>query len=164
MTNDRRVGRGWSVAQIPDQTGRRVVITGANSGIGYFAALELARNGAEVVMACRDQMKGAAALAALRAQVPNATAEVAALDVASLASIRRFADAENARGASLDVLINNAGVMTPPKRLETADGFELQFGTNVLGHFALTGLLLPALERAAANGAERPRVVTIASI
>ena len=157
-------GHGWSVAQIPDQTGRRVIITGANSGIGYFAALELARKGAEVVMACRDQTKAAAALAVLRRQVPDAKAEVAVLDVASLASIRRFAEAENARGGSLEVLINNAGVMTPPKRLETSDGFELQFGTNVLGHFALTGLLLPALERAAANAAQRPRVVTIASI
>jgi NAD(P)-dependent dehydrogenase (short-subunit alcohol dehydrogenase family) len=164
MTSKIDVGLGWSVAQIPDQTGRRVVLTGANSGIGYFAALELARKGAEVVMACRDQAKGAAAVAALRVQVPGAKAEIATLDVASLASVRRFADAENARGAPLDVLINNAGVMAPPKRLETADGFELQFGTNVLGHFALTGLLFPALERAAANAAQRPRVVTIASI
>ena len=164
MNSKEGVGQRWSVAGIPDQTGRRILITGANSGIGYYAAAELARKGATVLLACRDRRKGEAALASLRSLVPEARAELEILDMASLASIRRFAERENARGARVDVLINNAGVMTPPKRLETADGFELQFGTNVLGHFALTALLLPALERAATAASERPRVVTIASI
>jgi NAD(P)-dependent dehydrogenase (short-subunit alcohol dehydrogenase family) len=157
-------GKGWTVDQIPSQAGRRVLITGANSGIGYYTALELARKGAYVLLACRDQARGDAALARLRAAVPSASAEVVLLDLASLASVRAFAEAELALGVPLDLLINNAGVMAPKKRLETRDGFELQFGTNVLGHFALTALLLPALQRAAASAAHRPRVVTLASI
>ncbi len=158
------MGHHWTPADIPAQTGRRVLITGANSGIGYYAALELARHGANVVLACRNRAKGEAALAALRQQVPSANVELAGLDLASLASVRDFAAKELGRQRPLDVLINNAGVMAPPERLETADGFEMQFGTNVLGHFALTGLLLPALELAARQSAERPRIVTIASI
>src|ERR1035441_4534808 len=158
------VGHGWTVADIPSQAGRRAVITGANSGIGYYAALELARKRAHVVLAVRDKARGDAALARLRAEVRDASAEVALLDLASLASVRAFAAAEVARGIPLDLLINNAGVYAPRKRLETADGFEIQFGTNVLGHFALTALLLPALERAAASQPQKPRVVTIASI
>jgi len=154
----------WTVADIPSQAGLRVLITGANSGIGYYAALELARKGARVLLGCRDRAKGESALARIRAEVPNAAAEAVLLDLASLASVREFAAAEVGRGAPLDLLINNAGVMAPKKRLETADGFELQFGTNVLGHFALTALLWPALLRAAEAGAERPRVVTLASI
>src|SRR5271154_5793681 len=153
--------------RIPSQVGRRAVVTGANSGIGYPAARELARAGAKVVLACRDRAKGEAALARLKHEVPGAQVELGLLDLASLASVRAFAAGELERGLPLDLLINNAGVMTPPKRLETGDGFELQFGTNVLGHFALTGLLMPALEKAAAKAtseAERPRVVTIASI
>jgi NAD(P)-dependent dehydrogenase (short-subunit alcohol dehydrogenase family) len=157
-------GKGWTVDQIPSQAGRRVLITGANSGIGYYTALELARKGAYVLLACRDQARGDAALARLRAAVPSASAEVVLLDLASLASVRAFAEAELALGVPLELLINNAGVMAPKKRLETRDGFELQFGTNVLGHFALTALLLPALQRAAASAAHRPRVVTLASI
>jgi NAD(P)-dependent dehydrogenase (short-subunit alcohol dehydrogenase family) len=157
-------GRGWTVGDIPTQIGRRALVTGANSGIGYYAALELARNGAHVLLACRDTAKGDAALARLRAELPTASAEVVALDLASLKSVHAFAEAELALGAPLDLLINNAGVMTPSKRLETADGFELQFGTNVLGHFALTALLLPALARAAETQALRPRVVTVASL
>jgi NAD(P)-dependent dehydrogenase (short-subunit alcohol dehydrogenase family) len=158
------VGRGWTVADIPSQAGRRVLITGANSGIGYYAALELARKGAHVVLACRNKAKGDAALARIRGEVPAAGAEVVLLDLASLDSVRAVAATELALGIPLDLLINNAGVMAPKKRLETAAGFEVQFGTNVLGHFALTALLLPALERAAASGSQRPRVVTIASI
>jgi NAD(P)-dependent dehydrogenase (short-subunit alcohol dehydrogenase family) len=158
------VGRGWTVADIPSQAGRRAIVTGANSGIGYHAALELARHGAHVLLACRDTAKGASALARIRAELPTAHAEVVHLDLASLSSVHAFAQAELALNAPLDLLINNAGVMAPPKRLETADGFELQFGTNVLGHFALTALLLPALQRAAESQPQRPRVVTISSI
>jgi NAD(P)-dependent dehydrogenase (short-subunit alcohol dehydrogenase family) len=158
------VGKGWTVADMPWQMGRRALITGANSGIGYYAALELARKGAHVLLGCRDQVKGAAALARIRAEVHAASAEVVLLDLASLASVRACADAELAREHPLDLLINNAGVYAPKTRQQTADGFELQFGTNVLGHFALTGLLLPALGRAAASRPLRPRVVTLASI
>jgi NAD(P)-dependent dehydrogenase (short-subunit alcohol dehydrogenase family) len=158
------VGKGWTVKSIPSQVGRRVLITGANSGIGFYAAAELAHNGAHVLLGCRDQSKGDAALARMRALDPRANAEVVVLDLASLESVRAFAAAELARGVPLDLLINNAGVMAPKQRLETADGFELQFGVNVLGHFALTALLLPALLRAAAVQGQRPRVVTLASI
>ncbi len=154
----------WSVAQMPDQTGRRAIVTGANSGIGYPAALELARRGATVVVASRDQAKGQAAVERIKNTVPRAQAEFSQLDLASLASVRNFAARELARDAPLDLLINNAGVMAPPRRLETKDGFELQFGTNVLGHFALTALLLPALHRAAALSPTPPRVVFVASI
>jgi NAD(P)-dependent dehydrogenase (short-subunit alcohol dehydrogenase family) len=157
----------WTAADIPSQAGRRVLITGANSGIGYMAALKLARKDATVLLACRDEARGKAAIARLKEEAPGAKVELVILDLASLASVKEVAAKEVARGLGLDMLINNAGVMTPPKRLETKDGFELQFGTNVLGHFALTGLLMPALEKAgekATNEAERPRVVTIASI
>ncbi len=155
----------WTPAAIPDQTGRRAVITGANSGIGYPTALELARRGASVVIASRSPEKGTAAADRINQTLGQPRVEFAPLDLASLASVRAFADRELARDAPLDLLINNAGVYAPPRREETADGFELQFGTNVLGHFALTGLLLPALNRAAAaSPAAPPRVVTVASI
>jgi len=157
-------GKGWTVADIPSQTGRRALITGANSGIGYYAAIELARTGAHVLLACRDKARGDAALARLRGAVPRASAEVVLLDLASLASVRSVAEAEVALGIPLDLLINNAGVYAPKKRQETVDGFEVQFGTNVLGHFALTALLMPALERAGTTQPQKPRVVTIASI
>ncbi len=153
----------WKAADIPSLAGKRVLITGANSGIGYHAALKLARKGAHVMLACRDRQRGEEALARLDADSPSAHTELAIFDLASLASVREFAEQELAKGRPMHILINNAGVMTPPKRLETADGFELQFGTNVLGHFALTALLMPALQLAAESG-ERPRVVTIASI
>jgi NAD(P)-dependent dehydrogenase (short-subunit alcohol dehydrogenase family) len=159
-----KVGSGWTLANIPRQTGRRALITGANSGIGYVTAVELARKGAHLLLASRDRAKGEAALARLRAEVPDANAELVQLDLASIASVREVAAAEEARGLPLDLLINNAGVMAPKTRQQTKDGFELQFGTNVLGHFALTALLLPALVRAAQQSKQKPRVVTVASI
>lgn len=154
----------WTTAKIPQQAGRRAIITGANSGIGYPAALELARHGAAVVVASRDREKGEAAVTRIQSTIHGAMVEFSQLDLASLASVRAFAERELARGTDLDLLINNAGVLAPPKRLETRDGFELQFGTNVLGHFALTGLLMPALDRAALAGGQAPRVIMIASI
>jgi len=137
----------WTAAEIPDLGGRAAVVTGANSGIGSVAARELARAGATVVCACRDTAKG-------RGAFPAGDVEVRELDLADLESVRAFARSFEGR---LDLLVNNAGVMAPPRRL-TADGFESQFGTNHLGHFALTGLLLGAL-----LAAPEPRVVTVSS-
>jgi NAD(P)-dependent dehydrogenase (short-subunit alcohol dehydrogenase family) len=147
----------WTAADIADQGGRVAVVTGANSGLGYITARELARHGARVVLACRSEVRGHEALARLIAEVPAADAELRALDMASLASIRAFADAVQASYPALDLLINNAGVMAIPRQ-ETADGFELQIGTNHLGHFALTGLLLPLLINQPGS-----RVVTVSS-
>ncbi|MCU1674490.1 MAG: short-chain dehydrogenase/reductase [Frankiales bacterium] len=127
----------WTSADVPDQTGRTALVTGANSGLGLHTSLELARRGARVLMACRDPRRGAEALARVRAV---GTAELVPLDLASLASVRAAAEQVD----PLDLLIANAGVMAVPRRL-TEDGFELQLGTNHLGHFALTGLLLPKL-------------------
>jgi NAD(P)-dependent dehydrogenase (short-subunit alcohol dehydrogenase family) len=154
----------WTAADISSQAGKRIIITGANSGIGYHAALKLARKDAHIILACRDRQKGEAALDRLNTEVPGASLELAIMDLASLASVREFAANELAQHRPLHILINNAGVMAPPKRLETTDGFELQFGTNVLGHFVLTALLMPALQQAAAESAEQPRIITIASI
>jgi NAD(P)-dependent dehydrogenase (short-subunit alcohol dehydrogenase family) len=149
----------WTAKQIVAQTGRIALVTGANSGIGYQAALELARHGAHVLLGCRNAAKGRAALERLLRAAPEASAEVVELDMASLASIRAFAAMFAARGVALDLLINNAGVMALPTRELTQDGFERQFGTNHLGHFALTGLLMPQLLASSA-----PRVVTVASL
>ena len=151
--------KSFHVNDIPPQVGRRYFITGANSGIGFWTAVELAKRGATIVMACRDAARGQASLARLQQLAPGATPELVSLNLASLASVQAAAEAELARDVPLHGLINNAGVFAPPQRRTTEDGFELQFGTNVLGHFALTCRLLPALERAA--GA---RVVTLASI
>jgi len=146
---------GWSETDIPDQSGRTAVVTGANSGIGYCAARALARRGARVLLACRNERRGQAAVERLRAEVPDARAGYRHLDLADLSSVRAFAaDFDERR---LDLLINNAGVMALPYA-RTADGFETQFGINHLGHFALTGLLLPHL--LATAGA---RVVTVSS-
>jgi len=149
----------WTADAIPPQDGKTALVTGANSGIGYQAALELARHGAHVLLGCRDAAKGEAALQRLLREAPGANAEVVSLDMASLASIRAAAEQIVSRTQPLDLLINNAGVMAVPQRELTADGFERQFGTNHLGHFALTGLLMPALLRAKA-----PRVVTVSSL
>ena len=148
----------WTVADIPDLHGRRAVVTGANSGIGYYTALELARHGADVVLACRDAGRGKAALDRLHDDAPDASARLETLDLADLSSVRAFA--ERFGDTPLDILVNNAGVMALPRRT-TADGFEMQFGTNHLGHFALTGLLLANL-LAATHGPAR--VVTVSSM
>ncbi|WP_405677911.1 oxidoreductase [Streptomyces sp. NBC_00048] len=149
---------GWNATNIPDQSGRTAVVTGANSGIGYVTARELARSGASVVLACRSAARGRAAEVRIRSEVPEAEVEFAPLDLADLASVREFAKDYGQRRESLDLLVNNAGVMALPYG-RTADGFETQFGVNHLGHFALTGLLLPRL-RAAAPGA---RIVNVSS-
>ncbi|WP_217177124.1 oxidoreductase [Streptomyces sp. AC495_CC817] len=149
---------GWSVRDIPDQRGRSAVVTGANSGIGYAAARELARRGAHVVLACRSAERGAAALERMSSEVPDGSVELMRLDLGDLGSVREFAEAYAQASDRLDLLVNNAGVMAVA-RSRTADGFETQFGTNHLGHFALTGLLLPAL--LATPGA---RVVTVSSM
>jgi NAD(P)-dependent dehydrogenase (short-subunit alcohol dehydrogenase family) len=145
----------WTLRSIPDQSGRVAVVTGANSGIGYITARELARRGAHVVLACRDPGRGEAARTRLRAEVPGARPELRRVDLASLASIREFATGW--AHERLDLLVNNAGVAMVPYAV-TADGFESQFGINHLGAFALTGLLLPRL-----LAAPEPRVVTVSS-
>jgi NAD(P)-dependent dehydrogenase (short-subunit alcohol dehydrogenase family) len=151
------MGDGWTADRIPDQTGRIAVVTGANSGLGLVTARELARKGALVVLACRNLDKGRDAHADVERAASGPVPELEELDLASLDSVRDFSRRFGENHEGLDLLINNAGVMAPPRRL-TADGFELQFGTNHLGHFALTGLLLPLLE-----GREDARVVTLSS-
>lgn len=135
---------GWNAGDIPDQRGRAAVVTGANSGIGYAAARELARRGAHVVLACRSPERGAAALERMSSEVPDGSVELIRLDLGDLGSVRDFAKAYARASDRLDLLVNNAGVMAVAQG-RTADGFETQFGTNHLGHFALTGLLLPTL-------------------
>ncbi|MFE9117825.1 oxidoreductase [Streptomyces sp. NPDC007172] len=147
--------QGWNAQDIPDQSGRTAVVTGANSGIGLVTARELARRGARVVLACRSEARGRAAEERIRSEVPDAQAEFRPLDLADLASVRDFA--AKLPYERLDLLINNAGVMALPFG-RTADGFETQFGVNHLGHFALTGLLLPRLRAAGAA-----RVVSVSS-
>lgn len=147
----------WTTADIPDQTGRTAVITGANTGLGYETATALAAKGAHVVLAVRNIEKGKAAADLITRANPGASVVVQELDLSSLDSVRSAADELKSRYDSIDLLINNAGVMTPPKST-TKDGFELQFGTNHLGHFALTNLLLDRV--LAAPGS---RVVTVSS-
>lgn len=135
----------WSVARMADQTGRVAIVTGANSGIGFETAKGLAEKGASVVLAARNPAKAEAAVDAIRRERPVGTVRFLRLDLAALASVQDFAAAFAGEFGRLDLLINNAGVMALPKRMETADGFEMQLGTNHLGHFALTGLLFPLL-------------------
>lgn len=149
--------RGWTAADLPDLSGRVCVVTGGNSGIGLETARELARKGGVVVIACRDAAKAGAAIDEIRSGVPHAALEALPLDLSDLASIRKFAAALRGRHSRIDVLCNNAGVMAIPYR-RTADGFEMQLGTNHLGHFALTGLLLDLL-----LAAPDARVVTVSS-
>jgi NAD(P)-dependent dehydrogenase (short-subunit alcohol dehydrogenase family) len=149
----------WSVADIPPQNGKLAVVTGATGGLGYETALALARAGADVLVTGRNAEKGRVAIEQIKRAVPSAKVRFAMLDLASLASIRAFAASMLANGRPLDLLINNAGVMDLPTRRLTEDGFELQFGTNHLSHFALTALLLPLLRKAQA-----PRVVNVSSL
>ncbi|MDG5758012.1 oxidoreductase [Natronococcus sp. A-GB1] len=147
----------WTAADVPDQSGRAIVVTGANSGIGLETTRELARNGARVIMACRSTDRGEQAAREVRRDAPDAELRVEECDLGDLESVRAFAD--RLEDDEIDVLINNAGVMAIP-RSETADGFETQFGVNHLGHFALTGLLLGNLTT---DGEEPARVVTVSS-
>ncbi|MQA94202.1 MAG: SDR family NAD(P)-dependent oxidoreductase [Streptosporangiales bacterium] len=145
----------WTAADAPGQAGRVAVVTGANSGLGFVAARWLAQKGARVILACRDKERGEDAADRVRAEVAGADVRLGLLDLADLSSVREFA--ETFPGDGVDLLINNAGVMATPYR-RTADGFEMQFGTNHLGHFALTGLLMPRL-----LATDAPRVVTVSS-
>ena len=135
----------WTAANMPPQHGKLAYITGANSGIGFHAALELARKGATVILGCRDVAKAEAARSRIFAEVPTAQLEIAQLDLASLASVRAAAQSFLSTGRRLDLLINNAGIMALPERRLSPDGFELQLATNHFGHFALTGLMLPSV-------------------
>ncbi len=148
---------GWGFDDIPDQSGRTAIVTGANAGIGFETARALLKKGARVVLACRDLQKGRTAVARLAAEGAAERADVRRLDLADLDSVREFADGFAAAYPRLDLLINNAGVMVPPFG-RTTQGFELQFGTNHLGHFALTGRLLPVLRATAGS-----RVVVVYS-
>lgn len=164
-----RTAARWSPSAVGDLTGTTVLVTGANSGIGFEAAVQLARAGATVVLTARDPLRGDEALGQLRVTVPGAQASLERLDLADLASVRALAERLAGTLDRVDVLVNNAGVMATPRRT-TVDGFELQLGTNHLGHFALTGLLLPLLLAGAGPASARsgpgtgvPRVVTVSS-
>ena len=135
----------WTLENVPDQSGRVAIVTGANSGIGYETARGLAIKRAHVILACRSVPKGTEAVERIVTETPSAHAELIPLDLSSLQSVREFTETFRSAHDRLDLLINNAGVMMPPTRTETADGFELQFGTNHLGHFALTMRLLDRL-------------------
>jgi NAD(P)-dependent dehydrogenase (short-subunit alcohol dehydrogenase family) len=145
--------------EVPDLSGRFAVVTGANSGLGFGLAKRLAAAGADVVMAIRSRTKGETAIAEIRGELPTAKLSIRHLDLSSLKSVAALGQELAAEGRPIDILINNAGVMTPPQRQETRDGFELQFGTNHLGHFAVTGHLIPLL-----RAAESARVVTVSSL
>ncbi len=148
----------WTAAQIPNLSDKVVVVTGANSGIGYYAAKEFARNGAQTILACRNPQKAQKAAQKIRGKIPHAAVQTLQLNLASLKSIHAFSDQICSQYDRLDILLNNAGIMMVPYGV-TEDGFESQFGTNHLGHFALTGLLLEVLTQT--PGA---RVVTVSSL
>lgn len=149
----------WNAKNIPDQRGRVAVVTGANSGLGLVTATELAKHGAKVVLAVRNTDAGEKAAAGIRKSAPGAELEVRRLDLASLDSVRTFAGKLAADHESIDLLINNAGLVVLGERSTTSDGFELHMGTNMLGHFALTGLLLDTVRRGTA-----PRIVNLSSV
>lgn len=147
----------WTVDRIPDQTGRTFIVTGANSGLGFETARRLAGCGGRVMLTVRSESKGADAVGRIRTEYPGAIVEYRLLDLSDLTSVRRFAEAVLDDGIPVDTLVNNAGVMMPPRRL-TAQGFESQFATNHLGHFALCGMLFETIARG-----RDPRVVTVSS-
>ena len=147
----------WKADDIPDLIGKIAVVTGANSGTGFAATQALVRKKARVVMGCRNLGKAEEALSRIRDKIPDSSAEIIQVDLADLSSIRNFAQEFKDKYQSLHILLNNAGIMAPPK-LKTVDGFELQFGTNHLGHFALTGLLMERI-----TNTDRARVVTMSS-
>lgn len=149
----------WTASDIPDQTGRTAIITGANSGLGLVTATELARHGAHVILAVRNTTAGEAAAATIRAEATDVRVSIWKLDLASLESVRAFAERASDALDRVDLLVNNAGLVILGDRRTTADDFELHFGTNHLGHFALTGRLLPLLERG-----RSPRVVSLSSL
>jgi NAD(P)-dependent dehydrogenase (short-subunit alcohol dehydrogenase family) len=148
----------WTVENIPDQTGKTAVVTGGNSGLGYYACRALAARGARVIMACRNQEKGLSAVRRIQNDFPHASLELIPLDLADLRAVRSFVFSFAEKHPRLHLLINNAGLMATPHR-QTVDGFELQFGVNHLGHFALTGLLLEQL-----LAAPDARIVTVTSM
>ena len=154
------VGRVWRIDDAPRLDGRRAIVTGASGGLGFATALELARSGARVVLAARNPAKAEVALARIHAAVPRARVSFSHLDLADFSSVRAFAEDVTVGGEALDILVNNAGVMAYPTRRTTRDGFEVQFGTNYLGHFALTAHLLPAL----LGSSSEARVVSLASL
>lgn len=150
--------QAWTQRRIPGQRGKTIIVTGTG-GLGYEVALALSLAGGDVIIAGRDEQKGVQAVSRIKASFSHAKIEFERVDLASLASVAEFAARLAMRREKVDVLINNAGVMTPPARLTTMDGFELQFGTNYLGHFALTARLMPLLQRSAL-----PRVVSVSSV
>src|SRR5271169_4737347 len=147
-----------SRGDIPSQLGKTAIVTGATGGLGYETALALARAGADVILTGRDERKGQSAIAKIGREVLGAKIAFESLDLANLAAVAAFAERMQAR-PSLDLLINNAGVMALPRRQVTADGFEMQFGTNHLGHFALTARLMPLLRQASGS-----RIVSVSSL
>lgn len=154
----REMGRTWTKSDMPDLSGKRVVITGGNSGIGFETSLGLAEKGAEVIVASRNTGRAEAAVSKIKQLVPEARISVMQLNLSDLASVRTFASEFSSIYQSLDILINNAGIMMPPLS-STKDGFEAQFGTNHLGHFTLTGQLLELLKKS-----PNSRIVTISSL
>eukprot|EP00835_Amoeboradix_gromovi_P004272 NODE_323_length_10965_cov_0.441561.p4 type:complete len:316 gc:universal NODE_323_length_10965_cov_0.441561:4494-5441(+) len=148
----------WKSENIPNLKGKVVVVTGANSGIGYQTALELARKEATVWMGCRDEKRAETAIALLKLSVPNADIIFGKLDLSDLSSIKEFAKLVSAKSSKIDILINNAGIMALPERTLTKDGFEMQMGTNHMGHYALTGLLMPLILKS-----DKARIVNVSS-
>ncbi len=152
------MAKKWTVDDVPDLAEKIIIVTGANSGIGYEAAKEFSRKGAKTILACRNMEKAKSALAKIKSEVPDSEAEIMQLDLASLKSIHKFAEKFRAKHKRLDILLNNAGIMMSPYG-KTEDGFELQFGTNHLGHFALTGLVISLLLKAPGS-----RIVNVSSM
>jgi NAD(P)-dependent dehydrogenase (short-subunit alcohol dehydrogenase family) len=153
----------WTTRDIPDLSGNRAIVTGANIGLGFQTARELARAGAQVLLACRSVERGQAAADRIQTEMPSAQVLVAHLDLSSQASVHTFAGAVLAAGEPIHILVNNAGIMAVPQRQLTEDGFELQLATNYLGHYALTGLVLPLLLAVAKAGGRPARIVSLSS-